>query len=242
MELNAEPRTQLGKSVKILRKQGFLPAVLYGEGIETKPISVPYSRFEKVYKEAGESSLVTLVMENAPYNVLIHDVAFDPLKGAPIHADFFAVRMDKEIRTMVSLAFKGESPAVKNEAGILVKVVQELEVEALPQNLPHELPVNLAGLAELKSRILVKDLAIPAGVKVLADPEEVIVLVEAQKSEDELKQELETGAAEVIAVKTEQETKRAARAEAKEGDEKAAESAERNSVAESRIYPTILQK
>ena len=223
MELHAEPRTELGKQVKTLRKKGFLPAVVYGEGVSSQSISLPSKQFEKVYREAGESTVLTLVVNDTSYNVLIHDVMHDTLKGTVLHADFLAVRMDKEICTTVPIVFEGESPAVKNEGGILIKVVQELEVEALPKDLPHELTVDLAQLSTLESRISVKDIIAPLRVKILADPEEPIAIVEAPRSEEELKAELEVAPeAAIKEVETEQEVKRAAKAEkaTEEGEEK----------------------
>ena len=209
MELKAKPRTELGKKTNALRRAGFLPAVVYGEGIKSQSISVPYKDFEKAYKEAGESTLLKLDVDGKSYNVLIHDIKNDPIKDTPLHADFYAVRMDKTIRTKVHIEFFGESPAVKNEGGVLVKVMQELEVEALPQDLPHELRVDLSGLLAFKSKLFVKDILLPKGVKILADQDEIIVLVETPRSEEELAALKETPTAEVVAeVKTEQEVKR----------------------------------
>lgn len=222
-ELKAQPRKELGKKVKALRRAGFLPAVLYGEGIPSRPIAVPYKDFEKAYREAGESTLVKLELEDKPFNVLIYDVKEDVISGVPLHVDFYAVRMDKEIKTKVRIEFFGESPAVKNEGGILVKVLQDIEVEALPQDLPHELRADLTGLSLIGSRLLVKDILLLKGVKILADPEEVVVLVEAPRSEEELTALKEKTVAETpVEVKTEQELKKAEKAE-KEKAEKVEE-------------------
>ena len=187
-QLSAKLRNLLGKKVKNLRREGFLPAVVYGENVPSQSIAVPFKDFEKVYKEAGESTLVTLEVDGKSYNVLINDIAHDPLRGKPLHADFYAVRMDKEIRTKVPVEFFGESPAVKNESGILVKVMQELEIEALPKNLPHELRVDLSGLQKFEDRLLVKNILLPNGVKILAGTEEIIALVEPPRSETELEE------------------------------------------------------
>lgn len=214
VELKAKPRTELGKKVRALRRAGFLPAVVYGDGVSSQPIAVLYKDFEKVFKEAGESTLIKLEVDGKPYNVLIHDISRDPLSGYPLHADFYAVRLDKEIRASVPIEFIGESPAVKNEGGILVKVVQEVEVEALPQNLPHGLTADLSVLQTINSRFLVKDISLPQGVKVHADPEEVVALIEPPRSEEEMAAELAEKPAEAVAeVVTEQEAKRAEEAE-----------------------------
>lgn len=217
-ELQASPRKQLGKQVKNLRNEGLLPAVLYGEGVETQPLVLGYKDFGKVYAEAGESSIVKLMVENKAYNVLIHDISYDAYTGKTLHADFHAVRMDKLIRTHVALEFTGESSAVKNDGGILVKVLQELEVEALPQDLPHALLLDMTILAALESKALVKDIVLPKGVKVLTDMDEIIAIVETPRTTDELTALDQTGAAEVTAVKTEQEEKREAKAEVATSD------------------------
>lgn len=186
-----------------------MPAVVYGEGVPSQSIAVPYKDFEKVYKEAGESTLITLEVDGKSHNVLINDIAHDPLRGNPLHADFYAVRMDKVIKTKVPIEFFGESPAVKNESGILVKVMQELEVEALPKDLPHGLRANLSGLQNFEARLLVKNILLPQGVKILADLDDVIALVEPPRSETELEELKKTEAAPeaVTEVKTEKEMK-----------------------------------
>ena len=209
-ELKAKPRTELGRKSNALRRAGFLPAVLYGEKVKSQPIAVSRKDFDKAYKEAGETTLIKLELDGKPYNVLIYDVSNDPLKGTPLHADFYAVRMDKVIRAKIQVEFMGESPAVKNEGGILIKVMQEIEVEALPQDLPHELKADLSGLTALESRIFVKDILFPKGVRVLADPDETVVLVEKPRSEEELAEFKEAPVVEAAPaeVKTEQEVKK----------------------------------
>ena len=224
-ELTAKSRTELGKKVNALRRAGFLPAVVYGEGVASEPVAVTLRDFEKVYREAGESSVIELrVAGGKNLNVMIHDVAYDPLTSKPIHADFYSVRMDKEIETKVPLVFVGESPAVKGEGGILVKVMHEIEVKALPKDLPHEISVDITPLDKIGARIYVKDIALPQGVKSLAEAQKVVALVEAPRSEEELKS-LETEAAPVVAeVKTEREVKVEEKA-VKEPEEKTEESA-----------------
>jgi large subunit ribosomal protein L25 len=212
-ELKAKPRIELGKKVNALRRAGFLPAVVYGEGVFAQSITIAHKDFEKAYKEAGESTLLKLEVDGKEYNVLIHDITYDAIKGTPLHADFYAVRMDKEIRIKVPVKFSGDSPAVKSEGGILVKVIQEVEVEALPQDLPHELTADLSRLDTLQSRLLIKDISLPKGVKILVDLEEVVALVEPPRTDEELAAELEVKPAEgVVQVLTEQEVKRAEKA------------------------------
>lgn len=213
-ELNAQPRELTGKKVKTLRQKGLLPVVLYGYQTPATPLIIQTKDFENVWKRAGESSLILLKTGTGEYNVLIHDVTRDPIRGSFLHADFNAVRMDQKIRASVPIEFTGESPAAKNEGGILIKVRQELEVEALPKNLPKECVADLSLLSVIDSRLYIKDIALPEGVKILADLDAVVALVEKARSEEELAA-LEQAPEETVAeVKTEKEAK--AEKEAKE--------------------------
>lgn len=220
-ELKAEPRTQLGRQAKILRTKGLLPAVVYGEGVPSRPIALAQKAFEKAYHAAGESTLVMLDVAGTPYNVLIHDTARDPVTGRLLHADFYAVRMDKALRARVPLEFVGESPAVKNDGGVLIKVAHELEVEALPNDLPHGLSVDLTQLAIFGDRIFLKNIVPSAGVKILGSEDEVLVIVEAPRSEEELAALTEAPVAQAAPVETEQEAKKAAKAAKEEAGEEA---------------------
>lgn len=205
-EIPAKPRTEFGRKSNALRREGVLPAVLYGDGVKSTPLSVSARDFERVIREAGETSLVTLKVEGGKtYNVLIHDVAKDPLTLKPIHADFYAVKMDRPIEAKVPINFTGESPAVKNEGGILVKVMHELEVRALPKDLPHEISVDLAALEKVGDKIHVKDITLPSGVSAHVPAEEVFVLVEPPRAEEAIAPPAEAEA--VAEVKTEREVK-----------------------------------
>ncbi|RJQ36725.1 50S ribosomal protein L25 [Candidatus Parcubacteria bacterium] len=221
--LAAKPREITGKKVQSLRREGFLPVVLYGENVPAMSLAVSLDEFRKTLKEAGETSLVSIAVEGGKtFNVLIHDVAKDPLTLKPIHADFYAVRMDKPIEAKIPLAFTGESAAVKNEGGILVKVIHELPVSALPKDLPHEIEISIEALNAIGAKIHVRDIAAPQGVTIEADADEVVALIEAPRSEAELEELAKPEAAEgVEEVKTEREIK----AEAKAAEEAATEEA-----------------
>ena len=184
--ITAEKRDILGKKTKNLRKKGILPAVLYGKGESSESISVKESDFLKLWKTVGESTVVALEVGNEKKNVLIHDVAIDPLKDTPTHIDFYIVDMNKPITIDVALEFTGESDAVK-AGGILVKVLHEVKIEALPKDLPHSLFVNISSLKEMTDTVTVKDIKLPHGVKMLDNLDETIVLIEPPRSEEELK-------------------------------------------------------
>lgn len=187
LQLKTESRNVFGKKLKSFRSEGKLPAVLYGKGMETAPLFVPLKDFKKIWKEAGESTIINLESDDQkkPMNVIIHEVSVDPMKDEPLHVDFYKVEMDKPIRATVSLVFEGVSPAVKGLGAVLVKVLREIEVEALPKNLPHEIKADISKLIELDSQISVGDLELPAGVKAVLKKEEIVAIAEAPKEEKE---------------------------------------------------------
>jgi len=184
--ITAEKRDILGKKTKTLRQKGVLPAVVYGKGKSAENISVKESDFLKLWKSAGESTVVALEVGSEKKNVLIHDVAVDPLKDTPTHVDFYIVDMNKPITLDVALEFIGESDAIK-AGGILVKVVHTVKIEALPKDLPHSLSIDISPLKEMTDTITVKDIKLPHGVKMLDNLDETVVLVEPPRSEEELK-------------------------------------------------------
>ncbi len=201
IELNADMRTILGSKVKALRNSGFIPAVLYGKGQEVLNLQVPVKDFSKVLKEAGESTLVYVHVGKDTYPTIIHDVAKDPVKDNIIHADFYKVSLTEKIKTKVPVVFVGESPAVKDLAGIFVRNLNELEVEAFPQNLPHEISVNISSLKNFGDHVLVKDLNLGSDVKIEADADTILATVQEPKSQEELDAELAAPTAGVEDVK-----------------------------------------
>jgi large subunit ribosomal protein L25 len=185
LTLTATKREETGKRAKRLIASGTLPAVVYGPKQEALTISIPEKAFEKVLKEAGESSVVELSgVTSAPLQVLIHEVDRDPVTNTPRHADFYAIEKGAKVEVEVPLVFIGESPAVKAGAN-LVKVLHELKIEADPANLPHDISVDISTLVEVGSHILVQDLKIPANVQVLEEAEQVVALIQEVTVEEE---------------------------------------------------------
>ncbi|TSC53501.1 MAG: large subunit ribosomal protein L25 [Parcubacteria group bacterium LiPW_39] len=164
------------------------PAVLYGHGIKSVNLSLNSQEFNRAFKEAGETSLLGLVIDGKKHNVLIHDLARDPLSGAILHVDFFEVKMDEKIKTKVPLVFIGDSPAVKTEGGVLIKALQEVELEALPQDLPKEIEVDISGLKAFEDKVRVKDLKVSGSAKILLDPEDMVAAVVPPRSDKELEE------------------------------------------------------
>ncbi len=192
LSLKAKIRKELGEKVKKLRKKGIIPAILYGPKIENIPLEIDLKEFEKIYKQTGESSLISLELEKKKFLVLIHALELDVLSKKPIHIDFYQPRLDEEITITIPLVFEGESLAVKDLGGTLVKNIHEVQVKALPQNLPHEIKVNLEKLKTFRDNILIKDLLVPKEVKILKDPQEIVALAtQPTKVEEELAKPIE---------------------------------------------------
>ncbi len=208
--------------VQDIRAAGRIPAIMYGKGIAPQALSVPRSEFVKVAKAAGSSSLIDVTIEGQPsVKALVKEIQRHVLRMEPIHVDLYQVRMDTEITAKVPLVFVGESGAVKLSGGTLSKAMDELEIECLPGNLPHEIQIDLSLLVTFEDSITVASLKLPEGVKALTDAKLTIVNVSRPLTEDELKK-LEAGTtADVTAIKTEGEEKRAAE-EAKKVEEEAA--------------------
>lgn len=183
LKIQAQTRP-INNKLDALREDGLLPAVFYGMGKKSTPISIDEREFAKIWKEAGESKPVTLETPEGRIDTLIHEIQFDPVTSKPIHADFLAIDVNKAVQVKITLEFIGNSEAVKG-GGILVKVLHELEVEGLPKDLPNKIEVDISKLATKDDVVLVKDLALPAGVKATAKAEEIVASIALAKEEKE---------------------------------------------------------
>ncbi len=198
----------------ILRKNAMLPAVFYGPKETSTSISISTIDFKKVWKEAGESSVIILKDKSGTeHEALIHEIDIHPVTGEPRHADFYVIEKGKKVQVAVPLNFTGVSPAVKDKGGILVKVQRELEIEAAPRDLPREIVVDISKLAELTDTIKAKDLALPKGVELKVAPDEVVASIAEAKEEV-----VETVPVDMSTIEVEAKGK-----EAKEGEEPAAD-------------------
>ncbi len=168
-----------------LRKAGHIPAVFYGRKEASTPITLRQVDFHKVWKEAGESSVVTLDTPNGPKESLIHEVELDPVTGTPTHADFYVFEKGKKVEVSLPIEFIGTSSAVKDLGGSLMKIMHELKIEAEPKNLPHNIEVDISSLAAFGDQILAQDLKLPAGIELKENPEEVVATVAAPREEKE---------------------------------------------------------
>lgn len=197
IQLTASARAGGARKVRNL---GFVPGVIYGHGITNQSVQIEAKTFQKAFEAAGETTLIELTVAGTVYPVLIRELQFHPLKDTITHVDFYRVNLSEKVKAEVPLEAVNEAPAVKDLSGILVRNIDALEIEALPQDLPHEIKVDISVLTNFDQVIHVKDLAVPAGVKVLADPEDVVMLVQPPRSEEELAQLSEEAKEDVQAV------------------------------------------
>ncbi len=181
--LKVEKRTVLGKKVKKLRKEGFVPANIYGKDIKSQSVQVNQKDFEKVFKEAGETGLVDIHLGSDVIPVLIHNLQADYHNNI-LHADFYKVNLKEKIKTDVPLEFVGEPKAVADKIGLLMPIMSVVEVEALPEELPENIQVNVENLALVDDQITVADLKAQEGVEILTDPGQVVVKIGALISKE----------------------------------------------------------
>lgn len=182
MKLSAAKREIKGKANSALRQKGLVPAVVYGREFAATAVTVDLKEFRKIYREAGESTLIDLNVEGIaePLKVLIKDVQRDPVSETLIHADFYKADLTEKVTVSVPLKVIGESAVIKSGQGILLTLLNEIEVAALPLNLPHEVLVDISRLTEIGQGIAVKELPIdPTKVKVLGNlPDDLVVKID----------------------------------------------------------------
>jgi large subunit ribosomal protein L25 len=216
LSLNARIRDIRGKQNKKLRRDGFIPGILYGKKNGSISLHMAYKEFEQIYNEAGENTLISLIFkedqqvdsqeEAKETVVLIRDAVVHPVTRYFIHVDFFQVPMDKEIYIEVPLEYTNEAPAVKNEGATIIRNLYKIEIKALPKDLPQEIIVDLSKLEHVNDSITLKDLQLPAGVSIESEDDYVIVSASLEEQE-----EIPTEAEEELipdSIKTEAEERR----------------------------------
>jgi large subunit ribosomal protein L25 len=190
LELKAEVRQITGKQVARLRRQGYVPAVIYGNNLENDLIQIEAKALRKVLAQAGTHQLIALqVGDKRPRMTLARELQIDSIKRSYMHVDFYAVNMKEKVTAHVPVVFEGVSPAVKDLDGILVHGMTEIEIECLPGDLIAAIEVNIEGLVELDDMITVADLKVPSSITVLSDPESMVAKVEAPRIEEEAVEE-----------------------------------------------------
>ena len=225
LSLSADKRTVIGRKVKSLRREGVLPANVFGKKVTSQSVQVDLSEFNKLYQEAGETNVIELKIKGDKDTrpVLVSNLQVSPITDLPLHVDFHQVDLKEKVTATVPVETVGEAPAVKEKDGVMFLSHNELEVEALPMDLPNKIEVDISGLTEIGDSILVKDLNLDRSkVTLELEDDETIVTVQAQKEEAE-----EEPAAPAEAEADETQTAPAEGEEVPEGkDEKETEPAE----------------
>jgi large subunit ribosomal protein L25 len=192
--LQASKREVVGKQVRSLRREGILPAVIYGRHVDPINISLDAHSASRILAKVSSSSLVMIALEGKEYPTLVREKQLDFIRNTLIHVDFMAVSLTENITASVTIHFEGSSPAVKEYGAILVNGLNELEVECLPPDLPERFVVDISGLIEIGDGIYVRDVAIPDKVTLLSDPDEMVVVATAMAAEEVEEVVVEEGA------------------------------------------------
>ena len=183
--LKADVRKISGRKVKNLRKEGILPGNISGKKIKSESVQVVLKDFEKVYKEVGETGLLTLEIGKVEKPALIHNLQINPVSDAPVHVDFLQVDLKEKVEAGIPVELIGEAPAEKQAIGTVVQYLNEIKVEALPMDLPEKFEVDTSELAEVDQSILVKDLKVDrTKVDIKTGPDEIVVKVEPPQKEE----------------------------------------------------------
>jgi large subunit ribosomal protein L25 len=188
LELEVSKRDITGKKVRFLRRGGLIPCNIYGHGIESMPVQVDVRKLGHVLARAGGTDLISIKMADtaSPSKVLIRDIQRNPLTGEPIHVDFYQVRMTEKLKAEVPLVFVGEAPASKLKNVSLLHAMNTLQIEALPDDLPHNIEVDISSLAVPEQSLHVKDIKVSDKITILADPAQMIIKVsEVRKAVEE---------------------------------------------------------
>lgn len=188
IELVAEKRTVSGKKNKALRAAGKIPAVVYGHGVASEPLEIEAKAIERIYRTAGGNKIVALKVEDGKArNVLIHDVQHEAARGTITHVDFYIVKMNEVLRAEVPVFFTGESTAVFQGEGTLVKGLEMVEVECLPGDLPESLEADISVLDDFEKSITLGDLKVPKGVTLIEeDLTTLIAKIDPPRSDEEM--------------------------------------------------------
>ena len=177
LQLEAKKRTVAGRKVKNLRKDGVLPATVYGKTTDPLSVQINTEEFIHIFKQSGETGLIGLMVDGVSHPVLVKNVQGDPVTGAPLHIEFHQVNLKEKIRAHVPVDIIGESQSVKEKTGTLLQLLSEIEVEALPTDLPEHIEIDVSGLANVNDHLLVKELTMPSNVTLITDPEIMVVKI-----------------------------------------------------------------
>ena len=185
-KLEVRPRTVLGKKVGALRREGRLPGVIYGSHADSTPVETDAGTFLKGYRRWGQTTLLSLTgLDGGEVPVLVHDLSREPRTGSALHVDFIRVSLTEKTRTEVPLHFMGDSPAVRTQGGVMVHAISEVRIEAFPQDIPHQIDVDISKIEQIEDTIYIRDLVIDASkIEILNDADQVVAKAVAPRAEE----------------------------------------------------------
>jgi large subunit ribosomal protein L25 len=201
-ELKVEKRTLAGRKVKQLRRQGIIPANIFGKKIDSVNIQVGEKEFKKIFDEVGETGIVEVTVGDQKYTSLISGYAKDFMSNKILHVDFHHVSLKEKVTATIPVHIVGEAPAVKELGGVVNQTIHEVEVEALPTDLPEAIEIDISHLAAIGDVVVIKDMKIDAAVEVKVDPEMVVVSI-AEPAKEEVVEETPAEAEVIGEAKTE---------------------------------------
>lgn len=205
LQLKTSRRNTVGRKVKKLRRHGQLPANVYGKKVKSQAVQVEEKEFAKIFDKAGETGVVELALDDEKRPVLIHNIQYHPVTGRPLHVDFLQVDLKEKVTAKVPVEIIGESVAVRDKVGVLLTLISELEVEALPTDLPEKIEIDISNLKAINQTVKVEDLKVSQKIKILADTNQELVKIAplvSKEAEQMAKEEAEKAAAAVAAVAT----------------------------------------
>lgn len=186
LNIKANARTISGRKTKSLRRESQVPAIVYGFEIEPTKIAVDEVSMEKLYRQAGESTVIKLELDGKAHDVLIQDIQRDPVSGFAIHVDFRRIDMTKKVEAQIRIHLVGLAPAVKELGGTLIQSLEEVDVLALPAALVREIQVDVSGLKSFEDKIRLRDVVMPAGIELTSDAELAVAAVLPPRSDEEM--------------------------------------------------------
>ena len=189
--IEAKKRTEVGKKVKQVRKNGFIPAIIYGRDLDPMPISLERHSSTQILNKVSGSTILTVNVEGKEHSTIIREVQRDHIKNEFLHLDFLAVSLSEKLRTNISLTLIGIAPVLEEFDALIVAGISEVEVECLPQDLVDTIEVDVSSLAEIGAAIYLKDVSVPANIEILTDLEELVAVASAVKEEVVEEEEVE---------------------------------------------------
>jgi len=196
MELSATTRDVLGGKVRFLRRQGITPTHLFGHNVESVALQCDTVQLKRVLAQTGQARLISLKLDKAgePRNVVVREIQRKPGTGELLHVDFYQVSMAEKIRVEVPIVLVGEAPALKLKENFLIRELNSLSVECLPDEIPNSVELDLASLTEAEQAIHVRDITLDEGITVLNNPEQLVVKIGTRRVEEVVEEKVEVPA------------------------------------------------